>query len=162
MRWQALSLRSKATRSLCGAACLGLAGLIWWASQPEYRVLYAGLSAEEAGAITSKLRTKAIPFKLAAGGTTVLVPSEQAMQAHLDLTAEGVAGSAKIGKGLDFFDQPMIGATPFTQSVNFQRASRRNWPRRSCRSTRSPSRASTSCGLIRRLLSVNRNRPPPA
>ncbi len=121
-RWQALSLRSKATWSLCGCACLGLAGLIWWASQPEYRVLYAGLSVEEAGAITSKLRSKAIPFKLAAGGTTILVPTDQAMQAHLDLTAEGVAGSAKIGKGLDFFDQPMIGATPFTQSVNFQRA----------------------------------------
>jgi flagellar M-ring protein FliF len=121
-RWQALSPKSKAIWSLCGAACLGLAGLIWWASQPEYCVLYSSLSAEEAGAITAKLRSKAIPFKLAAGGTTILVPTDQAMQAHLDLTAEGVAGSAKVGKGLDFFDQPMIGATPFTQAVNFQRA----------------------------------------
>jgi flagellar M-ring protein FliF len=121
-RWQALSLRSKATWSLCGLACFGLAGLIWWASQPEYRVLYAGLSVEEAGAITSKLRSKATPFKLAAGGTTILVPTDQSLQVHLDLTAEGVAGSGKIGKGLDFFDQPMIGATPFTQSVNFLRA----------------------------------------
>lgn len=121
-RWQGLSLRGKVAWSLCGLACLGLAGLIWWASQPEYRVLYSGLSVEEAGAITTKLRSKAVPFKLAAGGSTILVPADQAMQVHLDLTAEGVAGSAKIGKGLDFFDQPMIGATPFTQSVNFQRA----------------------------------------
>ena len=121
-RWQALSARSKTTWSLCGLACLSLACLIWWASQPEYRVLYAGLSVEEAGAITTKLRSKAIPFKLAAGGTTILVPTEHALQAHLDLTAEGVAGSTKIGKGLEFFDQPMIGATPFTQSVNFLRA----------------------------------------
>jgi flagellar M-ring protein FliF len=121
-RWQAMSLKSKLTWSISGIACFGLAGLIWWASQPEYRVLYAGLSVEEAGAITSKLRSKAIPFKLAAGGTTILVPTEQSLQVHLDLTAEGVAGAGKIGKGLDFFDQPMIGATPFTQSVNFQRA----------------------------------------
>ena len=106
---------------MSGLACLGLAALIWWASQPEYRVLYAGLSIEEAGAITTKLRSTAIPFKLAAGGTTILVPTEHALQAHLDLTAEGVAGSTKIGKGLEFFDQPMIGATPFTQSVNFLR-----------------------------------------
>jgi flagellar M-ring protein FliF len=120
-RWQAMSLKGKLTWSICGLACIGLAGLIWWASQPEYRVLYSGLSVEEAGAITTKLRSKSVPFKLAAGGTTILVPTEQSLQVHLDLTAEGVAGSGKIGKGLDFFDQPMIGSTPFTQAVNYQR-----------------------------------------
>ena len=43
-------------------SCLALAGLVWWAAQPEYRVLYVGLAAEEAGAITSKLQAKGIPF----------------------------------------------------------------------------------------------------
>ena len=72
-------------------------------------------------------KAKAVPFKLAAGGTTILVPADQAMQVHLDLTAEGVAGSAKIGKGFDLFDQPMIGATPFNQHVNFLRAQQSSW-----------------------------------
>src|SRR5437763_1823618 len=80
---------------------------IWWATQPDYRVLYAGLSGEEAAAITGKLQAKAIPFKLAAGASTILVPADQAMQIHLDLTAEGTLGSSKIGKGFELFDQPM-------------------------------------------------------
>ena len=120
--WQAFSPGRKLAWLLGVAGCVGLAAILWWAYQPEYRVLYAGLSAEESGAITSKLQAKAVPFKLAAGGTTILVPIDQAMQVHLDLTAEGVAGSTKIGKGLDLFDQPMIGATPFNQHVNFLRA----------------------------------------
>ena len=44
------------------------------------------------------------------------------MQVYLDLSTEGTPGSGKIGKGLDLFDQPMLGATPFNQNVNFVRA----------------------------------------
>src|SRR3984893_8186080 len=98
-RWQALSPARKIAWSAAGLVCLALAGIVWWAAQPEYRVLYVGLSVEEAGAITSKLQAKGIPFKLSAGGTTILVPAEQAMQAHLDMNNEGIAGSAKIAKG---------------------------------------------------------------
>src|SRR5438046_2871321 len=111
-RWQALSLARKAVWLAGVSGCFALAGLLYWAAQPEYRVLYAGLSAEEAGLITSKLQTKGIPYKLGAGGSSVLVPADQAMQAHVDMTAEGVAGSAKIGKGFELLDQPMLGATP--------------------------------------------------
>ena len=121
-RWQALTLPRKMAWSIGVGGSIALAGLLWWAAQPEYRVLYAGLSAEEAGAITSKLQAKGVPFKLAAGGGTVLVPADQAMQVHIDLTSEGVSGSNKIGKGLDLFDQPMLSATPFNQHVNFLRA----------------------------------------
>lgn len=121
-RWQALSLTHKVVWSAGVAGCFALASLLYWAAQPEYRILYAGLSAEEAGPITSKLQAKGIPFKLAAGGANILVPADQVMQAHIDLTAEGVPGSTKIGKGLDLFDQPMLGATPFNQHVTFLRA----------------------------------------
>ena len=57
-------------------ACLGFAALIWWIAQPEYRVLFSGLPAEDAGVITGKLQTKGVPFKLASGGTTILVPAD--------------------------------------------------------------------------------------
>jgi flagellar M-ring protein FliF len=121
-RWQGLSLPQKLVWSLGVTGCLAVAGLMWWAAQPEYRVLYAGLSGEEAGAITTKLQAKGIPFKLASGGSTILVPTDQSMQAHLDMTTEGVAGSNKLGKGYDLFDQQMLSATPFNQHVNFLRA----------------------------------------
>ena len=115
-RWQALSLTRKL--ALTGSSVLlgAVLSIFWWAAQPEYRVLYAGLSAEEAGAITSKLQTKGTTFKLAANGSTILVPADQAMQVHLDLTTEGVQGSSKIGKGFDLFDQPMLSATPDASS----------------------------------------------
>jgi flagellar M-ring protein FliF len=121
-RWQAMSLTRRVAWSAGGFACLALAGLVWWVLQPEYRVLYVGLSVEEAGAITSKLQAKGVPFRIAAGGTTILVPAEQAMQVHLDMNNEGIAGSAKIAKGWDSFDQARIGATPFDNSVTFMRA----------------------------------------
>jgi flagellar M-ring protein FliF len=121
-RWQALSLARKVAWSAAALVCLALAGIVWWAAQPEYRVLYVGLSVEEAGAITSKLQAKGVPFKLTAGGTTILVPAEQAMQVHLDMNNDGIAGSSKIAKGWDSFDQGRIGATPFDNSVTFMRA----------------------------------------
>jgi flagellar M-ring protein FliF len=121
-RWRALSARRRIAWSAVGLSCLALAGFLWWALQPEYRVLYVGLSVEEAGAITGKLQAKGVPFKLAAGGTTILVPAEQAMQVHLDMNNDGIAGSSKIAKGWDSFDQARIGATPFDNSVTFMRA----------------------------------------
>jgi flagellar M-ring protein FliF len=121
-RWQTLSFARRATFLTMAALCFGFAGVVWWVAQPEYRVLYTGLTAEESGPIISKLQSKAVPYKLASSGSTILVPAEQAMQVHLDLSADGVPGSTKIGKGFDLFDQPMLGATPFSQNVNFMRA----------------------------------------
>src|SRR5579862_8958955 len=118
-RWLALSLMRKITWAAGASVCLALAGILWWAVQPEYRVLYVGLSVEEAGAITAKLQTKGVPFKLTSGGTTILVPSDQAMQVYLDMNNEGVVGSSKMAKGWDSFDQGRIGATPFDNSVTF-------------------------------------------
>src|SRR5262245_6477359 len=114
-RWQALSFARKLTWTLAAISCLGIAGVAWWAAQPEYRALYTGLSFDEAAAITSKLQAKGVPFRLAAGGTTIMVPAEQAMQAFVE--NDGVPGSSKLAKGLDAFDHTRIGATPFENSV---------------------------------------------
>lgn len=121
-RWQALSSANKFAWSAGCAVCLSVAGLIWWVAQPEYRVLFSGLPSEDAGVITGKLQTKGVPFKLASGGTTILVPADQEMQVRLDLATEGMPNASRIGKGFDLFDQPMLGATPFAQNINFMRA----------------------------------------
>ena len=121
-RWLALRFTRKIAWTAGGLSCLAMAGVLWWAVQPEYRAVYVGLSVEEAGAITAKLQTKGVPFKLTAGGTTIMVPAEQAMQVYLDMNNEGVAGSSKMAKGWDSFDQGRIGATPFDNSVTFMRA----------------------------------------
>lgn len=95
-------------------------GLVWWANQPDFRVLYSGLSAEDASAITAKLAEKNVKYRLSAGGSTIQVPAESVQQLRLDLAAEGLPG--KSDKGFGLFDEQNLGQTPAVQHVNFIRA----------------------------------------
>jgi flagellar M-ring protein FliF len=95
-------------------------GVGYWASQPDYRILFTGLSADDAAAITAKLQGQGTSYRLEAGGTAILVPAEQVQQARVSLAADGLP--AKGGKGFELFDQSSLGMTPFTQQVNYIRA----------------------------------------
>ncbi len=100
---------------------LAVAGSIWyWAAQTEYGVLFAGLAPEDAGAITAKLQTLGVPYRLSNGGTTVLVPAEQVHQKRIEMAVDGLP--AKGGKGFELFDSSPFGMTPFNQHVNYMRA----------------------------------------
>jgi flagellar M-ring protein FliF len=108
-------------------ALLGLSGLCvfailavgFYAYQTDYQILYSGLSAEDAGAVTAKLQAQGVPFRLSANGTTILVPAERVHQLRLDLAVEGVPSK---GKGFEIFDEMNVGMTPFLQHVNLDRA----------------------------------------
>ena len=102
--------------SLCAAAVL-LVGI--YAFQTDYQVLYSGLSAEDAGAITAKLQAQTVPFRLNANGTTILVPADRVHQLRLDMAVEGMPSK---GKGFEIFDEMNVGMTPFLQHVNLDRA----------------------------------------
>jgi len=91
----------------------------FFAFQTDYQVLYSGLSAEDAGAVTAKLQAQSVPFHLGGGGTTILVPAERVHQLRLDLAVEGVPSK---GKGFELFDEMNVGMTPFLQHVNLDRA----------------------------------------
>jgi len=104
--------------AVIAAAVLVATGI--WVTQPDYRLLYSGLAPEDAGAITSKLQSMGVPYKLEAGGTTILAPASKVHQLRLDLAMEGLPG--KGGKGFELFDETSLGATPFTQHVNYLRA----------------------------------------
>ncbi len=119
--WQGMARPQKVAVVLASALCAtALIAVTYWSSQTDYQVLYSGLSAEDAGAVTSKLQARSISYRLAAGGTTVLVPTEQAQQCLVELAADGLP--AKGGRGFEIFDQTSLGATPFTQHVNYLRA----------------------------------------
>ncbi len=119
--WRGLSgprrvlLGSAAAAVLAAAAAVGV-----YSARGDYRVLYAGLPAEEAGTVTAKLQALGVPYRLANGGTTVLVPAEQAQQARVSLAADGLPSRG--GKGLELFDDSPLGTTPFVQGVNYTRA----------------------------------------
>src|SRR5579884_2125 len=119
--WRGMSLWRRIGLTTLTAACIAaIIGVGIWASQPDYRVLYSGLSAEDAGAITAKLQTQGVAFRLSAGGTTIQVPAEQVQQLRLDLAVEGLPSHS--GKGFEIFDDAPLGMTPFMQQVNYSRA----------------------------------------
>ena len=119
--WQGMSMGRRLGLVLVGlVSTAAIAGVGYWASQPDYRVLYSALSLEDSGAITNKLQAQGVPYHLAAGGTTILVPADQVQQRQLEMAVEGLP--AKGGKGFELFDQSPLGMTPFTQHVNYLRA----------------------------------------
>ncbi len=119
--WQGLSWPRRLGMLFLTGLCVALvAGVAYWASQPDFRVLYTNLSPEDAGAITAKLQAGGVTYRLTGGGQTILVPAEQVAQARVDLAAEGLP--AKGGKGFELFDMSALSLTPLAERVNFVRA----------------------------------------
>ncbi len=119
--WQGMSWARRIGILVLTGLCVALvAGVAYWASQPDFRVLYTNLSPEDASAITSKLQANGVTYRLTAGGQTILVPAEQVAQARVDLAAEGLP--AKGGKGFELFDMTALSMTPLAERVNFVRA----------------------------------------
>lgn len=119
--WQGTSVAGRIGFAVLTAICIGaIGGVGYWASQPDYRVLFSGLAPEDAGAVTNKLQAQGIPFQLSAGGTTISVPAALAQQARVDLAVAGLpAGGVK---GYELLDESPLGVTPFLQHVNYGRA----------------------------------------
>src|SRR5579871_6383475 len=92
-----LLIGSAAVTALAVALAVGV-----YSARGDYRVLFAGLPPDEAGTVTAKLQTLGVSYRLANGGTTVLVPSEQVQQARVSLAADGLP--TRGGKGLELFD----------------------------------------------------------
>jgi flagellar M-ring protein FliF len=119
--WLGMSLARRVGLAATTVVCVALIVAVgYWAAQPDWRVLYSNLSAEDAGAVTAKLQTQNVSFRLSGGGTTILVAAEQVQQLRLDLAADGLP--SKGGKGFELFDDAPLGMTPFMQHINYGRA----------------------------------------
>ena len=82
--WRQMSRSQKAAIVLAtGASVVVIAAVAYWSSQTEYQVLCVGQSAEEAAFLTNKLQDKGVSYKLAAGGSTILVPADQVQQLRI-------------------------------------------------------------------------------
>ncbi len=116
-----LTLRQKITLLVAAAAVVGsLIALTRWRHERDFRPLYTGLSAEDAGPVIEKLRTSGIEYRLADNGTAVLVPSAQVAEVRLQMATAGLPRSGRIG--FELFDRTNFGATDFSEQVNYRRA----------------------------------------
>lgn len=94
--------------------------LVVWSQRPVYQVLFSGLAPEDAGKIVDNLKQHKVPYKIAAGGGTVLVPAERVYETRIEMAGDGMLQGG--GVGFEIFDTPKLGMTDFVQKLNYQRA----------------------------------------
>jgi flagellar M-ring protein FliF len=100
---------------------LGAYGLARWAAQPTWAVLFANVSPENASAITDQLTTDGVKYQYANGGSTILVPQQQAMALRVKMAGKGLT-TGNDGGGWSVLDRQGMTATDLQQNVAVQRA----------------------------------------
>src|SRR5215813_15125484 len=88
--------------------------------EADFKPLFSGLAPEDAAAIVQKLKETGIEYRLPEGGGTVLVPSARLAELRLNLAAAGLPKTGRIG--FELFDKTNLGATEFTEHINYGRA----------------------------------------
>ena len=120
-RFNELSQGKKvAALSLIALALASLLVMSLWLKSPDYQLLYANLSSEDAGAIVDKLKSQKIPFELSNQGRTIRIASDRLHEVRLQLAGEGLPEGSDVG--LEIFEETPLGMTEFVQKLNFQRA----------------------------------------
>jgi flagellar M-ring protein FliF len=99
---------------------IGIMALVYASNVVDYRVLFSGLTSEDAGNIVSKLQEKKIPYKISESGDSISVPQEKVSELRLELAASGLPHGG--GVGFEIFDGKSLGVTEFVQQLNYQRA----------------------------------------
>lgn len=98
----------------------GLLTLTTSSKETSYKVLFSGLTQEDAGEVLTKLKEQRIPYKLSDDGGAIMVPSSQVYEVRLSLAGEGLPRGG--GVGFEIFNQTSFGQTDFVQRLNYQRA----------------------------------------
>src|SRR5262245_11603451 len=101
-------------------AILGIYALVHRQREADYKPLFTGLAPEDAAGIVQKLKETGIEYRLPEGGGSVLVPSAKLAELRLTLAAAGLPKSGRIG--FELFDKTNLGATEFTEHINYRRA----------------------------------------
>ena len=102
------------------AAGAALYAFVGWRREADFRPLFTGLAAEDAAAIIQKLKEGGVEYRLEDGGAVVLVPSSRAAELRIGMAAAGLPKSGRIG--FELFDKANLGATEFSEHVNYRRA----------------------------------------
>ncbi|HEY5321152.1 MAG TPA: flagellar M-ring protein FliF, partial [Galbitalea sp.] len=110
------------TIAIIGLAVIavGAVGLTAWLSQPSYSPLFTSLSSTDASSITQLLKTDNVPYQLADGGASILVPQGQVDAERLKAASAGLPSLSQDGYGL--LDKMGVTASEFQQTTTYKRA----------------------------------------
>jgi flagellar M-ring protein FliF len=98
----------------------GVGLLVRWNSERDFQTLYSGLAVEDASSVVQKLTETGTEYRLTPDGTTVKVRSDKVADLRLQLAGAGLPKSGRIG--YELFDKANLGASEFTEQINYHRA----------------------------------------
>ncbi len=88
--------------------------------EPDLAVLFTNMEDEDVQAIMTRLETQKIPYSLAPGANTLMVPTNRVHELRMQFAADGLPEAG--GVGFEIFDRTNLGVGEFAQKVNFRRA----------------------------------------
>ncbi|MGI9436888.1 MAG: flagellar basal-body MS-ring/collar protein FliF [Geminicoccaceae bacterium] len=108
-----------------GLTLIGLLGFFAYLTfrivEPDYQLLYGGLDLEDSAEIISRLESQGVPYKMHAGGESVLVPADRVARLRMSMAEEGLPRGGSVGD--EIFDQAgALGTTTFLANINQRRA----------------------------------------
>ncbi|GJL79638.1 MAG: flagellar M-ring protein [Nitrospinaceae bacterium] len=109
-----------AVLALVAAGFASLFAMSLWVKTPDYQLLYAKLTPEDAAKIVERLKSEKIPYELSQGGQTIRVPAKEMHEIRLQLAGEGLPEGGEVG--MEIFEDSSLGMTEFMQKLNYQRA----------------------------------------
>lgn len=116
-----LSIRQRITVAIVAIAVAGgIYSMVHSQRENDFKPLFTGLSPEDAAAIVQKLKEGGIDYRLPEAGGSVLAPSARLAELRLTLAAAGLPKTGRIG--FELFDKANLGATEFTEHINYRRA----------------------------------------
>ncbi|MDQ2679765.1 MAG: flagellar M-ring protein FliF [Candidatus Eremiobacteraeota bacterium] len=99
---------------------LGSLGFFFANHKPTYQVLFSNLAADDAVAVTARLKDDKVPYTLSSDGKSVYVPSQYLSDERVAIAGAGVVKGG--GTGYELFDKMNFGMTEFQEKLGKTRA----------------------------------------
>lgn len=96
-----------------------LLAAVFYGRQPDYRILFSGLSDKDGGAIVAQLTQMNVPYRHGEGGGTILIPADRVHDVRLRLATQGLPKGSVAG--FELMESNRFGITQFQERLNFQR-----------------------------------------
>lgn len=121
-RFARLAALPPRNKMMLGAGVAGLlavlVALLLWGREPDYRVLFTGMTDKDGGAVLAALQQMNVPYRHGEGGT-LLVPADKVHEARLKLASAGLPKGGIVG--FELMDNARFGQTQFQERTTYQR-----------------------------------------